>query len=347
MRILVLGGSGFAGRAVAAEAVARGFDVTVLNRGRRDPVPGVRQLTGDRLAAGGLQALDGHRWDAVVDTWSADARAVRAAAAALAGRAGHYTYISSRSVYHYDETPSPAGAPSVAGSSPAGAVWPGASWADAPALAEDAPLVAADDPGYAGDKLRGEQAAEHFGGPLLLARAGLILGPHEDVGRLPWWLRRLQRGGPTLAPGPRDLPLQYIDVRDLAAFVLDAAAAGRTGPYTVVSESGHTTMGELLDTANEVTGGHADLRWTAPEAILAAGVEPWTQLPIWLPPGPLYAFMHRGDVTRAMAAGLRCRPIRDTVTDTWSWLSALPGPAPQRTDRPPVGLSPEAEATLL
>ncbi|BAL89394.1 putative NAD-dependent epimerase/dehydratase [Actinoplanes missouriensis 431] len=343
MRILVLGGSGFAGRAVAAEAVARGCDVTVLNRGRRDPVPGVRQLTGDRLTADGLRALDGGRWDAVVDTWSADARAVELAAAALAGRAGHYTYVSSRSVYHYDENPSPASSsPGLTAGAPGGA-----SWADAPALTEDAPLVAADDPGYAGDKLRGEQAAEHFGGPLLLARAGLILGPHEDVGRLPWWLRRLQRGGPTLAPGPRDLPLQYIDVRDLAAFVLDAAAAGRTGPYTVVNESGHTTMGELLGIANEVTGGHADLRWTAPEAILDAGIEPWTQLPIWLPPGPLYAFMHRGDVSRATAAGLRCRPVRDTVADTWSWLADLPGPAPLRTDRPPVGLSPEAEATLL
>jgi 2'-hydroxyisoflavone reductase len=311
MRILVLGGSGFVGRAVAELGV-------------RSPVAGVRVLTGDRTAAGGLRALGDGTWDAVVDTWSADAAAVGAAAGLLTGRAGHFSYVSSRSVYHYDET-----APAVAN------------------LDEHAPLVADDEPGYAGDKLRGEQAAQAFGGPLLLARAGLILGPHEDIGRLPWWLNRLRRGGPTLAPGPRDLPLQYVDARDLAAFLLDAAAAGTTGPFNVVSEPGHTTMGELLDVANEVTGGRADLRWTDPQAIAAAGIEPWIQLPCWLPPGPLHTFLHDGDVSRAFAAGLRCRPARDTITDTWAWLASLPGGAPQRADRPTVGLDPKTEAELL
>ncbi|MBG0565956.1 NAD-dependent epimerase/dehydratase family protein [Actinoplanes aureus] len=320
MRILVLGGSGFVGRAVAAEAVGRGHTVTVLNRGHRDPVAGTRTLIGDRLSPGGLAALDGGTWDAVVDTWSADAEAVRTAAELLSGRAGHFTYISSRSVYRYG------------GAAP---------------LAEDSPLTDPADPGYAGDKLRGELAAAGFGGPLLLARAGLILGPHEDIGRLPWWLNRLHRGGPTLAPGPRELPLQYIDARDLAAFVLDAAAAGRGGPYNVVSEPGHTTMGELLDTANEITGGHAELRWTDPEPILAAGIEPWTHLPIWLPPGHDHDFMHRGDVSKAIGAGLRCRPVRDTITDTWRWLGTLAGGAPQRTDRPASGLDPLLENKLL
>ncbi|MEU4424866.1 NAD-dependent epimerase/dehydratase family protein [Actinoplanes sp. NPDC024001] len=319
MRILVLGGSGFVGRAVASEAVARGDTVTVFNRGRRDPVPGTHLLPGDRESPGGLAALDDGTWDAVVDTWSADAAAVAATARLLSGRAGHYTYISSRSVYRYGD-PAP--------------------------LAEDSPLCELDDPGYAGDKLRGEHAAAEFTGPLLLARAGLILGPHEDVGRLPWWLRRLHRGGPTLAPGPRELPLQYIDVRDLALFVLDAAAAGRTGPYNLVSEPGHTTMGELLTIAAEVTGGHAELRWTDPQTILDAGIEAWTHLPIWLPPGPDHDFMHRGDVTKALRAGLRCRPARDTVTDTWRWLSSLPGDPPLRADRPPVGLAPDVEAKL-
>ncbi|MEV4277642.1 NAD-dependent epimerase/dehydratase family protein [Actinoplanes xinjiangensis] len=325
MRILVLGGSGFVGRSIAELAVARGDDVTVFNRGNNHPVDGVRVLTGDRLDPHGLAALDGGTWDAIVDTWSADAAAVGTAARALAGRAGHYTYISSRSVYVLDEH---ATAPVVA-------------------RAEDAPLVDATEPGYAGDKLRGEHAAQAFAGPLLLARAGLILGPHENIGRLPWWLHRLHRGGPTLAPGPPDLPLQYIDTRDLAAFVLDSAAAARTGPYDLVSPSGHTTMGELLTVANEVTGGHADLRWRDPDTILAAGVQPWTHLPIWLPPGPLHAALHQGDVSRALAAGLHCRPVADTITDTWTWLAALPGGAPQRTDRPAVGLDPDVEATLL
>ena len=320
MRLLVLGGTGFVGRAVAGEAVARGDAVTVLNRGLRPPVSGVTALAGDRTAPGGLAALAGGVWDAVVDTWSGPPAPVRAAARALRGRAGHYTYVSSRSVY-LPGTPGP--------------------------LTEDAPVVGGDGDDYAAVKRGGELAAAEFGDAVLLARAGLILGPYEDVGRLPWWLRRLARGGPALAPGPKDLPIQYVDARDLARFLLDAATAGRAGPYNVVGPSGHATMGELLDVANAVTGGRADLRWTDPDVILAAGVEPWTALPIWLPPGPDHDLMHGGDVGKALAAGLATRPVRETVADTWSWLRSLPGEPPRRADRPPVGLDPAVEAAVL
>jgi 2'-hydroxyisoflavone reductase len=325
MRLLVLGGTGFVGRAVVAQALSRGDAVTVFNRGTRRPPGAVTVLTGDRRAAGGLAALAGGTWDLVVDTWSGAPRVVRESVKMLAGRAGRYTYVSSRSVY--------------------------ADGAEPP-LTEDAPVVASspdagDDVGYSALKRGGELAALEFGENVLLARAGLILGPFEDVGRLPWWLRRLARGGPTLAPGPRDLPLQYVDVRDLATFLLDSAAAGRTGAYNVVSPPGHTTMGELLEVATEVTGGHARLRWTAPEVIAAAGIEPWTQLPIWLPPGPEHAFMHGGDVRKALAAGLRVRPVRDTVTDTWQWVRTMPRALPHRPDRPPVGLDRSAEQAIL
>lgn len=332
MRLLVLGGTGFVGRTVVDEARTRGHHVTVLNRGHRPAPAGVTALVGDRTAPSGLTALDGGTWDAVVDTWSAAPYAVRDTAKALTGRAGHYTYVSSRSVYAGDG-PEP--------------------------LTEDAPVVdASPDAGddvefsapmaYAVAKRGGELAAEQsFDGPVLLARAGLILGPHEDIGRLPWWLNRLAKGGPTLAPGPRDLPLQYIDARDLAAFVLDAAAAGRSGAYNVVSESGHTTMGELLEVAAGITGGRAELRWTEPDAILAAGIAQWTELPIWLAPGFDHSFMHGGDVTRAIAAGLRPRPVRETVADTWAWLQSIGGAPPHRPDRPPVGLDPAKEAELL
>ncbi|XVV17430.1 NAD-dependent epimerase/dehydratase family protein [Actinoplanes sp. CA-131856] len=316
MRVLVLGGTGFAGRAVAEEAARRGDEVTLFNRGRR----GGASLVGDRLAEGGLSALESGEWDAVVDTWSAGGEAVRRTAELLRGRAGHYSYVSSRSVYR---------------------------WLAPGPLDERAPLVDQTEQGYAGDKLRGEQGAAAFGGPVLLARAGLILGPYEDVGRLPWWLNRVARGGPVLAPGPRELPLQLIDVRDLAVFVLDAAARGLDGPYNVVSAPGHTTMGELLETAVEATGGGAELRWTDPEVIVKRGVQPWTQLPIWFPPGPEHAFMNSADVSKALRAGLRCRPVRETVFDTWSWLRTLGQPAPQRDDRPRVGLDPEVERGLL
>ncbi|MCO8269631.1 reductase [Actinoplanes sp. TRM 88003] len=317
MRLLILGGSGFVGRAVADEAVGRGYDVTVFNRGLRAAPAGVTVLTGDRL--GDLSALERGTWDAVVDTWSAQGEAVRRTAELLRGRAAHYAYVSSRSVYSGQENEK----------------------------AEAAPLVDDGDEGYAGDKLRGERGAAAFDGSVLLARAGLILGPHEDIGRLPWWLNRLARGGPTLAPGPRDNPLQYIDARDLAVFLLDTAARGVGGPFDLVSRAGHTTMGELLEIANEVTGGRAELRWTDPAVIETAGIEPWTQLPIWLPPGELHVFLHGGDVSKAYGEGLLCRPVRATIEDTWAWLTSLPGDVPQRADRPAVGVDPAVEAKVL
>lgn len=324
MRLLVLGGTEFVGRALVETALDRGHDVTVLNRGHHPPPDGVTTLTGDRTTPGGLDALHGLTFDAVADTWSRQPHAVADAARTLAGHAGHYTYVSTRSVY---ADPQPGDPP----------------------LTENSPLVEESDDlsNYAGIKRAAETATDAFDGPVLLARAGLILGPYENIGRLPWWLTRLARGGPTLAPGPHDLPLQHLDARDLAAFILDAATAGHTGPYNLTSDSGTTTMGELLDTANRITGNHADLHWTDPHTILDAGIQPWTQLPIWLPPGPDHDYIHRGDTSRARNAGLRIRPITDTITDTWTWLQSIGGTAPQRPDRPVVGLDPDTEHRVL
>ncbi|MGW2930340.1 NAD-dependent epimerase/dehydratase family protein [Streptomyces sp. NPDC001156] len=334
MRLLVLGGTEFAGRAVVEAAAGRGWDVTVLNRGLHTPVPGVRSLRGDRTAPGGLAALaEGGEWDAVVDTWSAAPRAVRDAARLLRGRARRYVYVSSCSVY---------------------------AWAPPAGYAEDALLVegaesGADRTDYARDKRGGELAAvEAFGADgSLLVRSGLILGPYENIGRLPWWLTRIARGGPVLAPGPRELPLQYVDVRDLAEWLLGAVERELSGPYNLMSPQGHATMGGLLDACVQVTGAQAELCWTDPDVVLGAGIEPWTQLPVWMPPGSEgHGALHAADVSHAVAAGLRCRPVTETVADTWSWLKALgdggaPGEAPQRADRPRVGLDPAVEAKVL
>ncbi|HEY0697489.1 MAG TPA: reductase, partial [Micromonospora sp.] len=163
------------------------------------------------------------------------------------------------------------------------------------------------------------------------------------------WLRRAARGGPMLAPGPAGLPLQYVDVRDLAGWLLDRGAERLGGTFNVVSRTGHTTMGELLDTVVEVTGRAAVLRWTDPEPILAAGVLPWNDLPIWVPEGHEFRWLHHADVSRAYAAGLRCRPVAETVADTWHWLREV-GDVPPRAGRPqraPVGLDPAREAALL
>ncbi|MDF2706870.1 NAD-dependent epimerase/dehydratase family protein [Nonomuraea muscovyensis] len=325
MRLLVLGGTEFVGRAFVDEALALGGDVTVFNRGTHEPPPGVTALRGDRSAPGGLAAIERGEWDVVVDTWSWAPSAVRDSARLLAGRAGHYVYVSSRSVHGY---PAPAGAD------------------------ESAPVVAAspddeDAADYSRAKTGGELAAvAAFGDRALLARAGLILGPYENIGRLPWWLTRVARGGPVLAPGPDDLGLQLIDVRDLASWCLSAAGRGLGGAYNVVSPPGFTTTRELLESCVRVTGSDAELRWLDAETILAAGVRPWSDLPVWIV-GEGHDTMHRGDVSKAVAAGLRCRPIEETVADTWAWLRSIGGHAPMRGDRPAVGLDPEAEAKLL
>ncbi|MET9621446.1 NAD-dependent epimerase/dehydratase family protein [Streptomyces sp. NPDC006464] len=326
MRLLMLGGTEFVGRATVEAALARGWEVTVFHRGRHRAPDGVRSLLGDRTAPDGLAALAEGAWDVVVDTWSGAPSAVRDAARLLADRVGRFVYVSSRSVY---------------------------TWPPAAGLGEDGPLVdGSPDAGevpYAPAKRGGELAVREAFGPdrSLMVRAGLIVGPYENIGRLPWWLDRIAKGGPVLAPGPRTLPLQYIDVRDLAEWMLDAAEAGLAGPYNLVSPAGHTTMGELLDACVRVTGGKAELRWTDPEEILAAGVEPWSDLPVWIPPGEMYDAMHTADVAKAVAAGLRCRPAAETVADTWTWLESIGGVAPQRPDRPVVGLSAEKEAALL
>ncbi|CND86000.1 Putative NADH-flavin reductase [Mycobacterium tuberculosis] len=321
----MLGGTEFVGRAIAEDAVARGWEVTAFHRGRHESPGGVASLHGDRVAEGGLKALEDGEWDAVVDTWSAAPSAVRDAARLLRGRVGHYVYISSRSVYRF---PTPLG------------------------LGEEAEVVDGSpddgDVDYAAAKRGGELAAlDVFGDKALLVRVGLILGPYENIGRLPWWLTRIAQGGDVLAPGPCDSGLQYTDVRDLAAWTLDAAEQGLNGPYNVVSPPGHTTMEELLQACIDVTGSNAELVWTAPETILEAGIQPWTDLPIWLPPGEAHDTMHRSNVEKALAAGLRCRPVRETVADTWAWLQSIGGRAPQRSDRPVVGLAADKEAEAL
>ena len=328
MKLLVLGGSEFVGLSIVQDGLRRGWDVTTLNRGRHPSPDGVTQLVGDRTRRGGLAPLVGSQqeWDIVVDTWSWAPSAVRDSAAALNGRANHYVYISSCSVYRY---PTPRGSD------------------ESVALVDSSPDDETFDD-YARAKAGAERAVlDVFAERALVARPGLILGPYENIGRLPWWLHRAARGGQILAPGTPDAGIQYIDARDLATWTLDAARAGVSGPVNTISQTSAATFGELLTDCLRATGSDGTLRWTAQETILAAGIEPWTQLPIWLPPGELYDTMYDIDVSKAVATGLVIRPIAETITDTWAWLQSIGGVAPQRPDRPPVGLDPALEAQLL
>ncbi len=327
MRLLILGGTHHVGRAAVETALARGDQVTTLTRGvSGEPAAGAVALHADRTDPAALAAALGDQsWDVVIDTWSQAPVVVRHAAQLLAGRAASYLYVSSESVYQ---------------------------WPPVPGADESAPVVEGDPASpehsdYAAAKRGGELAAiEAFGDRALLARAGLILGPYELVGRMPWWLGRLARGGDVLAPGPADQPVQLIDCMDLAAWMLSAGERGLGGPFNMVCRRGHVTMGSLLEAGRDVTGGGARLVWVSPETIAAAGIEPWTELPVWAPPDGEFAGLHNSDVSAAYAAGLTCRPVAETVAATWRWLQAEGYPE-ARPGRPVHGLDPEREQQVL
>lgn len=322
LRILVFGGTNFVGQAMAVEALARGHDVTTFNRGSKPSPEGANAVIGDRMAQDGYKGLDGLTFDAVIDTWWGSSIAVRTAVAALSGRISHYTYISTISVYDKGRAQPP--------------------------LSEESPLIDSErcDFTYGADKRGGEIAAEEANVPVLIPRPGVIIDPREGIdGRLQWWLGRMERGGPTLAPGPRDNGLQYVDVRDLAAFVVRGAETGLIGVYNLLSQPKHTTIGEFLDTANAIAGSRATLVWKNPESILKAGISPWSELPCWHPPGLEHDWVCNCNVEKAYAIGFRARPVRETLADSWAWLQT-------QAEKPPIhgtkwGLHPAKEAIVL
>jgi 2'-hydroxyisoflavone reductase len=290
MRVLVLGGTVFLGRHVVAAALARGDRVSVFTRGVH-PVPdGVEALHGDR--AGDLSALARGEWEAAIDTSGYEARHVARAAELLAERVGHYVFVSSCNVY------------------PA---WP------AEPVDEDSPVWEAGDD-YGPQKAASERALEAaLPGRVASVRAGLICGPNDNVFRLPWWIRRIAAGGRVPAPGDPGRPVQLVDARDLAGWMLSLAERRVAGAFNGTAPPGVQTMGQVLEGAVAATGSDAELVWLADERLRAAGVQPWTELPLWMPADEFPGTWQVG-TARADAAGLRCRPVAETVADVWAWL---------------------------
>ncbi|HVC03762.1 MAG TPA: NAD-dependent epimerase/dehydratase family protein [Candidatus Acidoferrales bacterium] len=324
-KVLVLGGTDFVGPAVVSAACAHGDDVTIFHRGQTGSAPeGVRVMHGDRTQPSDLDAVASEQWDLVVDAWSRAPRVVLESARRLEATSARYVYISTISVYQ-DVHEGP--------------------------LNETAPVVDAspdaDATDYAADKRGAELAIESVFGPdrCVFARPGLILGPRENIGRLPWWLRRINAGGTVLAPGPADNGLQFIDARDLAEFALNTTL---NGAVNVLSIPGFTTMAEVLDLCKKATGSEATFTWVDAEFLLAEKVEPWTELPIWVPDIGEWSGFYMTDSSLAQRSGLTCRPVRDTVFDTWAWLRDNPEWTQVVTgNRVRVGLAPERETALL
>ena len=321
MDLLVLGGTRFLGRHLVEEALGREHRVTLFNRGESNPglFPEVEELRGER--GGDLSPLRGRLWDAAIDTSGYLPREVRYSAELLADSVGHYALVSSISAYEdFART----------------------------GIDEDAPVLEPPDPEpveldwelYGGLKVGCERAAEAaMPGRMLVVRPGMIVGPHDYTDRFPYWRRRVAEGGDVLAPGDPEQQVQLIDARDLAGWMLRMAEGGRTGVYNATGPEYGLTMRGMLEGIREATGSDARFVWASEKFLLDAGVEPWEEMPFWVPEE--MAGILAVDVSRAVGAGLVFRPLGDTVRD-------VPGPEDERPEvEIEAGISREREEELL
>ncbi|HEY8739847.1 MAG TPA: NAD-dependent epimerase/dehydratase family protein [Candidatus Dormibacteraeota bacterium] len=323
--ILIIGGTGFIGPHVTRAALAAGHQVTHFHRGRTAAPPDQQQvetILGDRLVSEDLRRLAERQWDVVIDTSCYFPRAARLTVEALGGRVGTYLFVSTVSVY------APTATAYVSESAP---------------LAElaDETTETVDGETYGGLKVLSEvEVMTGLPERTLIVRPGLIAGPGDPTDRFTYWCRRLAGAGEVLAPGPPDHEVQYIDVRDLAQFMVDLAAAGARGVYNATGPAAPVTMETLLDTCRSTGVGTATTVWIDPEFLLTQGVAPWSELPLWVPASV-------GSITAsnrtAVSAGLHHRPLEQTVADTLAWACDRPAPG---QDGPP-GLAPARERELL
>jgi 2'-hydroxyisoflavone reductase len=315
VKLLLLGGPRFLGRAVIDAALERGHEPTLFNRGTTGTglYPEVERLVGDR--DGGLDALRGREWDAVVDTSGYLPRVVGASARLLAEAVGHYVFVSSISVY--------------------------ASFAEV--VDESSPTAELSEPGsedvgrdYGALKALCEREVEHaLPGRATSVRAGLIVGPHDPTGRFTYWAHRVARGGDVLVPGPAWRPVQLVDVRDLATWMVSVAEDRVAGTFNA---TGPATMGAVVDAARRVSGSQARAVEVDDAFLAGEGVGEWMELPLWVDSrNPDWSRFLEVDVTRARAAGLSFRPLDETIEATLAEAATVDG----------VGLTPEREQELL
>jgi nucleoside-diphosphate-sugar epimerase len=325
MHLLIIGGTVFLGRHLVEAARERGHAVTLFNRGQHNPdlFPDVEKLHGDRT--GDLSALRGRRWDAAIDTCGYVPRVVRASVELLADAVEYYTFISSISVYaDFSKV--------------------GVDERDPVGTLADESVEVVDGETYGPLKALCERAAEQaLPGRVLNVRPGLIVGPHDPTDRFTYWPRRIARGGAVLAPDRPEHGIQIVDARDLASWIVRMVEARQAGVYNATGPEYRLTLGRLFDECRAVSRADAHLVWVSERFLLDAGVQPWTEIPLWVPEeDPANAGFDAVDCTKAIAAGLRFRPLAETIRDTLAWDALRPADL-----EPRAGLKHEREAELL
>lgn len=324
--LLILGGTGFIGPSLTQEALSHGWKVTHFNRGKTAAggVPGVETLIGDRK--GQLDALRGRKWDAVVDDTGFIPKYVQMSAQLLAPNVGYCLFISSISAYASFAAPNDVHSPTGKLADP-----------DAEQVTNDS---------YGPMKALCEQYSwEAFRGRASIVRPGYIVGPLDKTDRFTYWPVRASRGGEMLAPGTPHDPIQVIDVRDLAAWMMQLVGARTTGYFNAVSPPGAFTMGDLISACREASPQAGTTATWVSEDFLAAHWKPDDlDLPPWSPMKGDSAGASLTSIDTAAKTGLRSRPLRDTVRDTLAWFQTLPA---ERQAKLRAGLDPQKEADTL
>ena len=325
MNLLIIGGGVFLGQALLQAALERGDTVTVFNRGqsRNWWPPGVKWIVGDRKED--LHLLLNRRWDAVIDTCGYRPQDVEASAAALFDSCDRYLFVSSVSAY-------------------ASFAQPRVREEDALASAVGVDRENLNPSTYGPLKAECERTLfQVYGSRAITVRPGLIVGPTDPTGRFSYWPWRVAAGGVVLAPGSPHRSLQFIDVRDLAAWMLRLLQAGASGAFNATGPNEGITFGELLDSCRWISGEEVTIEWVDEKFLEREGVQPWTELPLWIPSHDEQTRGFNGvDTSRAQATGLRTRPPAVTISDI------LEAGAPPPDDRRRAGkLTRDRERDLL
>ena len=323
--LLILGGTGFIGPHLTHAALQRGWKVTHFNRGQHSSsVPGVETLVGDR--AGQLDALRGRRWDAVVDDTGYIPKFVKMSAQLLAPLTGYCLFVSSISAYASFASPNDENSPTAVLADPDDEIVTDDSYGPMKALCERYTLDA-------------------FGTRACVVRPGYIVGPLDPTDRFTYWPVRVARGGEMLAPGtPRD-PIQIIDVRDLATWLVQLVAAHTSGIFNAVSPVGAFTMGDLIAACQHAAPrAGTQVTWVPEDFLLRHWTTAQTDLPPWAPLRGDTAAASMTSSARAFKAGLRTRSLRHSVADVLAWFQSLPA---ERQAKQRLLIEAEREAETL